>query len=463
MIQLQELALVVSQGWFDNDPRHNLWSSTLRTAGWRVVEVEIVDEPRGFRDLVGAEVRGDRITVRVDRVAGYVDHMIPVRSSTGRFVRSLDGVVLRGMAVVKSMGFSPRLVIANDLYVGRGVVREWPASTVVYDAHESFVASFDMLDTQPLTGDERLFWRCAEREVMSRSALTVTVSPGLANYHVETIGLGSLIVPNYFPLHLGKISDTLRSGPARFVFVGRFDPHRGIGKLVDSWNVDPSVATLDIYMPDAPGSSSLKKLAGSDPARPRFRAKVDASRIIETVASYDVGVIPYDYPFPYSEASPNKFGEYLAAGVALMANRQGFTAGVIERFGLGEVFDWRDRASFVLAIQRLSDREHLMNIRRNVRQAFESDLNWDLAVQPIFVKLEGICPVRESREVGEVTNVHTYSERLGISLALRSWVIRAGLGLVRRSGVARRLVSRLLSLVTRFGRLPEQVGLRARP
>jgi len=461
-MKMQELALVVSQGWFDNDPRHRLWSSTLRSVGWRVVEVEVVDEPVGFRDLVGADLCGDRLTVRVDRAAASIDPSVPAVTSTGRFVRSSDAVVIRGIAVVGSLGVVPHLVVANDLHAGRGAVREWPGSTVVYDAHESFVASFDMLDTQPMSADERSYWVGAEREVMLGSAVNVTVSPGLASHHEKIIGIGSLVVPNYYSRTMGRTSEASRSGPVRFVFVGRFDPHRGIDRLAGSWDVDPAVATLDMYIPDGPGRGYLKKIAGTGPGRVRFRDAVDPAKIIDTVASYDVGVIPYDYPHPYSEASPNKFGEYLAAGVAVMANRQGFTSEVIERFGLGAIFDWADDSSFISAIRTLSARDHLVEIRQNVRRAFEMELNWDTAVRPVFSYVTEIGPTESSEALDVPMDAVTYSERFGVVRALRAWTIRLGLRTVRRSSIARSLVGGCLSLIAGAVGLVEGSGLRSR-
>lgn len=452
--KLQKLALVVSQGWFEDDPRHHHWSSTLRSVGWRVIEVEVLDEPISICELIGADLCGDRLTVKVDRSAVSIDTSIPAVTSTGRFVRSSDAVVVRGLALVRSMGFVPRLVVANDLYAGRGAVREWPNSTVVYDAHESFVASFDMLNTQPMSANERSYWMGAERQVMLNSRVNVTVSPGLASHHEGIIGVESLVVPNFYPRIAGRTSEESRSGPVRFVFVGRVDPHRGIECLVGSWDVKPSVATLDVYVPDGPGRRYLERLAASGPGRVRFRDAVNPAMIIDTVASYDVGVIPYDYPHPYSEASPNKFGEYLAAGVAVMANRQGFTSEIIQGFGLGEIFDWRDERSFSLAIRRLSARDHLMGIRRRVNRAFESELNWDVAVREVIDELKMACPIDESENAVINVGFVAHREKFGLTVVLRSWVIRAGLWTVRRSSVARSLVSGLLSLTARVSRLP---------
>lgn len=412
-----------------------------------------MDEPPGFYVLIGADLCGDRLTVKVDRSAVLIDDSIPVVTSTGRFIRSSDAVVVGGLAIVKSMGFVPCLIVANDLYAGRGAVREWPDSTVVYDAHESFVASLDMLDTQPMSTDERRYWMAAEREVMLDSSVNVTVSPGLASYHEQIIGVKSRVVPNFYPRIVGRTSEESRSGPVRFVFVGRVDPYRGIECLIGSWDVNPSVATLDVYIPDGPGRRSLERLAVAGPGRARFRDAVNPAMIIDTVASYDVGVIPYDYPHPYSEASPNKFGEYLAAGVAVMANRQGFTTDVIEGFGLGEIFDWRDEQSFDLAVQRLSARDHVMEIRRRVKHAFESELNWDVAVRAVIAELEMVCPFDGSDDARTTAYVVKHRERFSPTVALRSWVIRTALRTVRRSSVARSLVSGLLSLITRVSRL----------
>ncbi|NBO54870.1 MAG: hypothetical protein EBU84_09805 [Actinobacteria bacterium] len=444
----QNLALVVSQGLFHNDPRHQLWATTLRTIGWQVIEAEIIDQPNAFRQLISAMTHGDLISVRVDRTAAAVDLTIPASSSTGRFLRSSDAVVRRGANVLRAMGVEPNLVIANDLLAGRAAILEWPKSTIVYDAHESFVASFDMLPTQPLQIAERSYWTNAEREVMLCSTLNVTVSPGLSTFQKSETGVGSLVVPNYFSKkNLAKVQ-TRDLRPVRFVFIGRHDRHRGIEKLVEAWNVNPTFATLDVYVPGRQSRRLLERLTGRGHGFTKFYDAVHPSQIIETVSRYDVGVIPYDYPYPYSEASPNKFGEYLAAGVALLVNRQGFTAPIINKYGLGEIFEWDKEGSIHSAIQRLCDLDHLAEVRRNVQHAFELELNWDIAVQSVILELERVCPSRESSDALSSTNILTYSERFGLPFALWSWIVRLGLRMVRRSGTMRTLVSQAFSWIT---------------
>lgn len=449
MNKSQEVVAVVCQGWFDSDPRHGYWASSLRATGWRVIEVEVVDEPAGFRNLASVEPRGDRVTVRVSHSTVRINDAIPADSLTGRFIRLSEGIAHQGIAMVKMMGLTPRLVVANDLLIGRSALDEWPESEMIYDAHESFIASFDVLNTQPMSHAEREFWIRAEREVMRQSMLTLTVSPGLATYQEVITGEKSLSLPNFCPLNEQRVSILNQVGPVQFVFIGRHDPHRGLENLVSSWNFNPSVATLDLYLPLGPGRRKLERLAKSCRGEIQFKEAVSPVEIISTIASYDVGVIPYEYPYPYSESSPNKFGEYLSAGVAILANRQGFTGALIDQFALGELFNWKSHDSYVSAVQKLSERDYLAEKRLNVRRAFENELNWDYVVRPVVVRIEeSLSGIRRENKMAPF-GVHALTESFGLAVSIRSWVSHQIIRVLRQIPFLRSVIVAVHSLIMR--------------
>jgi hypothetical protein len=101
--------------------------------------------------------------------------------------------------------------------------------------------------------------------------------------------------------------------------------------------------------------------------------------MVSVLRSYDVGILPYNYPYPYSHASPNKFGEYIAAGLVVLASNQPFVASQINQFGVGRVFDWNNENEFLMGVYGLSRGDNLKVFKSNVDKAAMNFLNWEAA------------------------------------------------------------------------------------
>jgi hypothetical protein len=174
----------------------------------------------------------------------------------------------------------------------------------------------------------------------------------------------------------------VKQHPISFVLIGRADPHRGLEQLVESWDFPETLATLDLIMPETPQRRRLEVHSSKVQRKnsgPRFTAGVSPEQMIQVLSLYDVGILPYDYPYPYSFASPNKFGEYVAAGLTVLANDQPFVAEQVESHSIGQVFSWRKPDDFDRSVHILTNREHLSDLTENVKTAFRMSLNWELA------------------------------------------------------------------------------------
>lgn len=390
MSNLRQPVVVVTQGRFDADPRHSYWSNALKKLGCDVVEAEILDEgcPTWLR--ASMSVRGSRWTITVNRFATVARAPSPpIVTSTGRYLASTDRVVSEAVSLLSPALSNVAMVVAIDLLVARNVTTWCGHAVVVYDAHEVFVESYDVLDTVPLSNIERVYWKEAEREVARAAFATVTVSPGIAEFMHKYTGVLPWVIPNYLPLDLRteRARTDHRPQPARFVFLGRADPFRGLERLVSSWDFDPALATLDLYITESPHKSKIRALSSKvsrSHAGPIFREPVDPARIPTVLASYDVGVIPYEYPPPYSEASPNKFGEYVAAGLSVIANGSGFVSRQVLEHSLGTVFDWTMPGSFAAAVEEMVDSVASGRFRGTSETVFCEVMNWEFSSGPLM-------------------------------------------------------------------------------
>ncbi len=458
MIDPRQRVAVVSQGSFDSDPRHLYWSASLRALGCEVVEVEIIDQgcPAWLR--ASARMHGCRWTVSTNRFATTASvSRPPVETSTGRYLASSDRLVCEAIDLLTPVLSEMAMVVAIDLLVARNVLSHLRETPVVYDAHEVFVESYDMLDTAPLSDVERRYWRAAERDVANTAVATIAVSPGIAEFMRIHIDVSPTVIPNYLPVNLGRQREHLVpvGGPVRFVFVGRADPHRGLEQLVTSWDFAESFATLDLYIPDSPHKKRLQSLSHGvrrTHASPVFRTPVDPANIPETLGMYHVGIIPYDYPHPYSEASPNKFGEYVAAGLAVISNGSGFVSRKVSELSLGKVFDWTVPNSFALAVEGISESLSSGRVRYESEIAFRQEMNWESASGALLTEIGGML---RSMPASTPSAPPVYLRSRGRwSSVILTVVLRPAFELIRRSARARSVANFIYRVVRTGRRLP---------
>jgi hypothetical protein len=128
-----------------------------------------------------------------------------------------------------------------------------------------------------------------------------------------------------------------------------------------------------------------------------FEEPVHESELISEMSKYQVGVIPYDYKYPYNHCSPNKLGQYIAAGLPVISNDQAFIADIVSEFKLGLVFNWNIPSSFKDAVEFLSVPINLSNFEFQTFKAFSDSLNWEHFAVPHLGDL--LVPSFENTEI----------------------------------------------------------------
>jgi glycosyltransferase involved in cell wall biosynthesis len=108
-----------------------------------------------------------------------------------------------------------------------------------------------------------------------------------------------------------------------------------------------------------------------------FHDPVDKARLAGLMASTDLGLqILANVPAFYFGTSPNKFFDYIAAGLPVLNNYPGWLAGMISHYGCGFVVPPNDAAAFADALEAAaSDREALKTMGRRGRALAESEFD----------------------------------------------------------------------------------------
>lgn len=246
---------------------------------------------------------------------------------------------------------------------------------VVYDAQEITTYGFP-----GLSAIERRFWEDTEKSLLKEDLSAVTVSPGIARWHETKFDFRFEVVPNFEPLRNGlKVSGQTKK-PIKFVYYGGCAPEKNLAQLLKVWSVSKLKATLTIVSErntDRIQLEHLWKTLGYCNSAVEFMSHKDATDVCEFLSQFDVGVLPYDYDYPYSEASPNKFGQYLAAGLAVVANQQGFISELIHENHLGLVLDFSDYRNAALRLEQMAEVEIIDEFKRNSVASFQDRLHWE--------------------------------------------------------------------------------------
>lgn len=383
-------AVVLAPCKFDLDPRHQYWFDSLTKLGLNVLKVEVLDSIDELGIARSCELSGVLLTASSNRrmISGDMRKLnglndIPAVTPVGKFLKSRLSRTLHAISKEELVEFQPCVVVANDLLGMILADKLWGStkSKLIYDAQEIFTESYDFLSGPKLNGAERKGWINLETSVCKSADLVVTVSPGIADFYKSRHMVDCEVLPNFVPLAHSKIrSKGTAENPVKFVVIGRADPYRGLENLVKSWDFSSDIARLDLIMPDTRQRRALERVSSSVERQhggPNFCPPVRPDEIVAVLANYDVGIIPYNYPYPLSHASPNKFGEYVAAGLAVLTNSQPFVRQQVEHHQIGRVFSWGIENDFQFQVGALLNPEVLRTASENSVQAFSQSLNWE--------------------------------------------------------------------------------------
>lgn len=418
----QRTALILTTTAFDGDPRHTDWAESLEDLGFLVQGWEFLGTrsvPTSIRDggraafIAESRVQAGFPLVALQAslafaeswVLEHEDESAPLSPwllellrdvSSGKTSVTHDYIskqTLRIAAAVATVGsgIGFELVVANDLPAAVAAAAVWGATTtqVVYDAQEIFTDMYDFSPSGPLTSQERAKWVGLETTVCQEVAQVITVSPGIADLYSSRHSANAAVIPNFTRIPSESrhaASDPLHSattaGPVRFVYMGHVQAGRGIDSMIKNWVIPSDRASLSLYTPEGALSSKLRATVRSHcAANPevaiRFESPVPTSEMILALRNYDVGVLPYDYPFPYNNCSPNKLGQYMTAGLALLANDQPFITSVVMEQKVGEIFRWSVPGSFTEASTRLTNRAWVEDLKAKSLDAAKGACTWN--------------------------------------------------------------------------------------
>ncbi|WOH68183.1 glycosyltransferase family 4 protein [Bradyrhizobium sp. BWA-3-5] len=288
------------------------------------------------------------------------------------------------------------VVIACDLDTmpaAQTLATEYSA-VLAYDAHEYWPHSH-----QASRHWEREFWGHIDRALAPLADIRSTVSTPLAEEMAKDYGVFFQCVPNCAlvedackdELLIQRREKRKRRQTVTFLYQGAFARGRNLESLIAAWPGTDKRAILWLRGPHWHYADDLKALArqtGLLDKRIFFHDAVVESQLVSAAAEADVGIIPYD-PADINNrfACPNKFSQYLAAGLPIISTPIKYVSSLVRANDLGAIFDFAGSPSLADAVNSLLDEGRLFDCSTRARQYFLDEFNWETVSRPFYEEL----------------------------------------------------------------------------
>ena len=254
------------------------------------------------------------------------------------------------------------LVIANDADTLPLAFHIAPKARILFDAHEYAPRHFE----------DKWWWRvffqpfylhlC--RTWIPKTAAMTTVGRGLAAEYEKNFGKRPLVITNA-PVRSGLKPSAMKEGRIRLVHHGIANPSRRLELMFELMDRLDSRFTLDLILLTSDFASpatkkyieALKSRAEGNPAI-RILPPLPSHELVSAINAYDMGVFllpPVN--FNYENTLPNKFFEFIQAGLGVAIGPTPEMAEIVKEKGIGVVSEDFTAASLAQCMNAISTEE----------------------------------------------------------------------------------------------------------
>lgn len=373
-----------------DEPRLHRQCRLLTEAGWQVIVVGYPgrsDRPEAW-SLLTVTNHGSRLTPiehRILRALLFVCRWLPSMAELyywwssgylGIWKQVTEGL---GEGLGSTHASALDLVVANDYFTAPMAYRLAQRSNCpfVVDCHEHATSQF--ADRRSWRLLERHWVAALEKRYLPRAAAVSTVCDGIADLLYRDYGLAQRpvvvrSVPSYQQLPFRSVSETVE-----VLYHGLLTSNRGLESAIASVQNWPSEYRLRLrgYGPDS-YVQHLRQLAESLGVGRRviFAEPVLLSELIAAASRSDIGLFVTEAQYPQRVFTlPNKFFEYVMAGLALCVSNLPEMGKIVAAHDLGVLVPRADPQSLAEAIQGLT-RERIEACKRRALVAAKT-LCWE--------------------------------------------------------------------------------------
>lgn len=328
-----------------------------------------------FAVFYGAPVKSPRIGIFREYLSYFLDTAFTL----------LDGVA-------NSSGVHALVAINLPALLPAILAKELLGVPVIYEALEYWPEA-----DPDAAGFEIQFWSSLEKRVIKYADHCGTVSPGLALLMADKYEHPFYFVPNCTLRSDVAASPHVHGGydaKTRFIFQGNFAPHRGLDLLIKIWPRIDSNAILLLRGIDNSYKNKMISLAtelGVYNVSVFFLPPVAVNELVKAAGrDGDVAIIPYAARGKnYSNCSPNKLSQFMAAGLPLLANDTAYVREIVTAARAGFVLDFENGEEVIKRVNDFICTAGLVNsCATNALQYFRENFNWEARSGPLYQAMQ---------------------------------------------------------------------------
>ena len=276
---------------------------------------------------------------------------------------------------------APELVYCNDLatlFVG-AIAQRQMGSKLFYDAHEIYVHQW-------ADGFRSCHWKnfyeFFERELLKQTDARFTVCEALSNYFASTYKAApfhvTLNCPSISMLPSPDVLDRVNR-PRVILYQGIYVPHRGLEECLHAARYVDNARF--VFRGIGIHESRLRALAADLGLRGEvsFSKPVPIEDMVSAASHCDIGLNPFIPVCKNTELClPNKFFEYMMAGLCLASSDLVEIASLTRQLDIGVLFDSQRLDSIVETLNELiAQQDYIDDCRRRSYEAARMRYNWE--------------------------------------------------------------------------------------
>lgn len=264
-------------------------------------------------------------------------------------------------------------VLVEDALLLPSALRLKPRRRVVFDARDLSHRLFENKWLWRMTFGKALTQLLANSLPLCDAI--ITVSDGLADQMLKDFGVRAEVVRsvtsagNYSP-------SAIQQRPLDIVYMGRADTNRGLDKLVGAARDLVGHMTVHLYLVGHQRDIRRLRRRAAGLANVVFHEPVAFDSIVPTLSNFDIGYAALGHETVNIKLSlPNKFFEYVSAGIPAVVSGGSEMARVLERFSLGVAIDDSSPTTIAAALGSLTHQK-VEDFHAGVLEA-QKFFNWE--------------------------------------------------------------------------------------
>jgi glycogen(starch) synthase len=275
----------------------------------------------------------------------------------------------------------PDVIHANDLdtLLAGLIVKQKLQIPLVYDAHEIYPEQFPVAERTPLW---HAFYTRLEEQLIHRADAHMTVCDSLGEYFQKRYGAPAFVTVRNTPsLRLLPPEPTRRdsAAPVEFLYHGALFKHRGLENLVEAAQHLRSgrIVLRGMGAHTDALKAQVERLGVGD--RARVVPPVAVDELVARATESDVGLNPFPSLCLNTEcALPNKFFEYMMAGLAIVSSDLIELRRLTNELGVGALLPSLAPTDIAAVLEDVArDRDRLFEQRRTAYRHARETFHWE--------------------------------------------------------------------------------------